>query len=96
MDLQHKKEEMSYLSCFLALNILMILDEGLEDLLPVDAPLELLRVHLGNLLEKGLGCRTYSYCGFKGLSFVPQNTPEKAVRIHLLYFYNLRVPRKTV
>ncbi len=46
---------MSYLSCFLALNILMILDEGLEDLLPVDAPLELLRVHLGNLLKKGLG-----------------------------------------
>jgi hypothetical protein len=63
---------MSYLSCFLALNILMILDEGLEDLLPVDAPLELLRVHLGNLLEKGRGCRTYSYCGFKGHSFVPQ------------------------
>jgi hypothetical protein len=65
---------MSYLSCFLALNILMILDERFEDLLPVDAPLEFLRVHLGNLLKKDWAEEhryRYSYWGFNGLSFVP-------------------------
>jgi hypothetical protein len=41
-----------YLFGLFILHILMIFYKRLENLLPVDSPLELFRVHLGNFLPK--------------------------------------------